>query len=276
MRPSDLDFATECTESVGWFKETREEFEGFLANDASDGFVAEVDGQRAGICVATSYGKSGSIGELIVQREARGRGIGTSLIGHAIEHLRGRGAENVLLDATPTAVQLYERLGFRKVCRSLRFRGTISGKRHAQVRTMKREDMDAVSTLDLMEFGGSRRFFLERRLSLYPEYCSVMGRDGQIEGYLMGRCRQDTVWVGPWVVQRGVEHPEHMLESLAAGSDAPTIAMGVLETSPESLKTLRSLGFQEYEEPSWRMVMGPSGKLGSSDQLYAIGSTAKD
>ena len=71
--------------------------------------------------MAGVYGASGFVGELIVVKEKRGRGIGRQLLQHAIAYLHSRGVQNVLLDAPPAAVPLCERLGFRPVCRSLRF-----------------------------------------------------------------------------------------------------------------------------------------------------------
>lgn len=66
MEPSDLNFAAARTAAEGWTGETRHVFEGFYAHDPQGCLVAAMGDRRVGICVATSYGPSGFIGELIV------------------------------------------------------------------------------------------------------------------------------------------------------------------------------------------------------------------
>jgi GNAT superfamily N-acetyltransferase len=275
MLPSDLDFAVACTTAEGWGSETRPVFEGFLAHDPAGCFVAEAEDERVGICIAASYQEYGFVGELIVVEERRGRGIGRRLLEHAVLYLRSRGAQNILLDGVPAAVPLYERVGFRRLCRSLRFMGTLQGRSHPRVRAMQAADLKTISQIDQAAFGADRRFFLERRLALYPELCKVLEGDGEIASFIMGQRMSDAVSVGPWVVQRGIERPGDLLESLAAEVGGDCLNLGILETNSEAVATVRSFGFVERPNPSWRMVLGPSGELGSSTQSYAIGSAAK-
>jgi len=131
MQPSDLDFAAECTAREGWASETRQEFEGFLAYDLGGCFVAEVNGRRVGICIATPYVGFGFVGELIVAKAVRGHGIGRRLLEHSVQYLHDCGAQTVYLDGVLAAVSLYERVGFRRVCRSLRFHGHLRAESHS-------------------------------------------------------------------------------------------------------------------------------------------------
>jgi len=277
MQPSDLDFAASCTAAEGWRSETRPVFEGYLAYDPAGCLVAEMSGERVGVCVATSYGPYGFVGELIVLKEWRERGIGRRLLEHAIGYLRSRGAQSVLLDGVPAAIPLYERVGFQRVCRSMRFAGTFPGQAHPRARAMQAADIEAVGRVDRQTFGANRRFFLERRLSLQPELCQVLEAGGEIAGFIMGRRIGEFIWIGPWVVQPGVERPGDLLESLAAkaGGDEVSLGLGVLETASKAVATVRSFGFVERLDPPWRMVLGPSAQLGASPGCFAIGSAAK-
>jgi ribosomal protein S18 acetylase RimI-like enzyme len=275
MHPSDFDFAESCTAAEGWASETRLEFEGFLAHDPGGCFVAETQGRQIGICIATPYGESGFIGELIIIPDMRGLGTGRRLLEHAIEYLRSRGARNISLDGDPPAVPLYERVGFRKVCRSLRFIGNVQGRSHPHVRAMREIDLEAVSAMDRQAFGADRRFFLERSLSLYPELGKVIECDGQLTGFIMGRRGNNVVSAGPWIVQPGLERPGDLLEGLATQLGDAKLRVGLLETNSEAAATLRRLGLTEHPDPPWRMVLGPLGHLGLSNQAYAIGSAAK-
>ncbi len=275
MQCQDLDFAAGYTAAEGWASETRAQFEGFLAHDEGGCLVAEEEGRRIAICVATGYGTIGFVGELIVIPEARGRGVGRALLDRAVEHLQGRGAQSISLDGVLAAVSLYERAGFRKVCRSLRFAGKVRGRERPLVRPMQVGDLDAVRALDRVAFGADRGFFLERRLALYPGWCRVLEQSGGIAGFVMGRPAGSRVSAGPWVVRQDVERPADLLEGLAAEGEEVELGLGILETNEGAVATVRALGFAVIEDTTWRMVLGAAVTPGCSAEAMAIGSPAK-
>ncbi len=275
MRKADLDFAAASTVIENWPSETREAFEGFLAHDPDGCFVAERDGRPAGICVATAYESSGFIGELIVRKEARGRGIGPRLLDHAVRYLKDRGAAAIGLDAVERAVPFYENSGFRKVCRSLRFLGKIKGRPHPALRSMRREDLDEIRRLDRDAFGDDRSFFLERRLILYPRFAKVMEQAGRIEGFILGIRGRGLVAAGPWVVRANVETPLALLEGLALETEGLPIRIGLLETNARAAAALNLLPGLQSRQPSWRMVLGSGEHLGDTPLCWAVGSPAK-
>ena len=275
MRTADLGFAAICTEREGWAGETRQSFEGFLAYDPNGCFLAEVGGQPTGICVATFYGQYGFIGELIVNPESRGRGLGCRLLDHAIGYLQGRGARSIYLDGVQTAISLYERAGFRKICLSLRFGRILSGGSHPQVRRMASVDLDQVARLDEQVFGADRSFFLRRKWSLFPKLCRVVEHEGEVAGYIFGWRGKGMLALGPWVVLPQIDRPDSLLESLASETPDAKVTLGVLESNVQAVNLLRSLGFTEGKTPPWRMVLGPSQRLGDSPCCYGLGSPAK-
>jgi ribosomal protein S18 acetylase RimI-like enzyme len=275
MQTPDLDFATECTLSEGWLSETRREIVGFFENNAKGCFVAESNGKRIGICIATHYGESGFVGELIVAKERRGQGIGHKLLEHAVNYLTTSGASSVYLDGVPAAVPLYERIGFRKVCRSLRFAGRIQGKPSPLMRQMQLKDLAVVLEIDRRAFGADRGFFLRRRLTLYPELCRVVNKNRNVAGFALGRRGQGLVSIGPLVGEQAGVNPAMLLEDIALYAGAVDLRLGILETNTVAVKTAKSLGFAELPNPPWRMVLGSSSNLGASNQCFAIGSPAK-
>ncbi len=286
MQLADLDFAAACTAAEGWATQTRAEFEGYLTHDARGCLIAQVAGQPAGICVATWYGAAGCLGELIVTPRMRGRGIGRQLVEHALEYLRSRGALSVFLDGVLAAVPLYERIGFQKVCRSLRFRRAgrsepsgesrqILPRSDRCVRPMQSRDLDRVCEMDAPAFGAGRRFLIERRLCVYPDLCWVAESGGELEGFILGRRGNGLAALGPWLVRPGAEQPGDLVASAAAQVAPLDVSLGVLETNTQAIELVRSLGFVETQDPPWRMVWGKPSQLGSSPQLFAIGSAAQ-
>lgn len=275
MKLNDLTFATECTAGEKWVSEDIHTFKGFYFHDPGGCLLAELSGKPVGICIATPYGESGFIGELIVQTEARGRGIGTALLNYGVNYLRDCGSKTIYLDGVLKAVPLYERNGFQKVVRSWRFFGKLAGKQHPQVRAMQPDDLPAVFALDKWAFGADRSFFLRRRLELFPKLCKVMKIGGKIAGYIQGRFGEGWVSAGPWVLAEGATEPVRLLESLTCEAGDLSISMGVLENNAPAVELLQSLGFTIREDSPWRMALRPSNNLGACLACCAVGSAAK-
>jgi len=189
--------------------------------------------------------------------------------------LTKRGVRHIYLDGVPKAVASYERAGFRRVCRSLRFFGSIRGRSNPRVRPMRKKDLESVFNLDLAAFGADRSFFLNRQFSLNPELSKVLEENGNVRGYILGRRSSGLVWAGPWYADERVEQPEHLLESFAVEAAGSPTGVGILEVNNPAVSLVRSLGFSPCPNPSWRMVMGTSDRLGLAGSLIAVGSAAR-
>ena len=268
MSHEDLDFALTMTGAEGW-SSTRRDFEELREYDPRGCFIGEVDGEPIGMVCAVPYEKFGFIGNLIVDKSCRGQQCGANLMEHAMHYLRSRGAQSILLDGVPRAVTLYERLGFRKICRSLRLEGVMAGEESRDVRPMRREDLIPISGLDASLFGGRRDRFLGMRYDTHPEYCKVLDIDDEIHGYIMGSTSGNAVRIGPWAMMKSNTFAERLLLSFAQGVAKKTLKAGVLENNKESLDLLHKYGFKEVSF-SWRMVCGKDTDATLSTCLYAI------
>lgn len=280
MEPGDLAFAAGCTAAEGWISETYAQFEGLYAHDPQGCFIARLEGQPVGICIATPYTHSGFIGELIVRPEVRQRGIGAALLNRAVSYLRGHDLSTVYLDGVAAAVPLYERNGFRKICRSLRLYGRIPRRMHPQrvhpqVRPVRASDLPDICGLDWQAFGDDRSFFLERRWQLFPDLFKVLVVDGDLRGYITGRRVEEFIFAGPWLVAPEVNDPLLLLEGLACEVGEAFIAMGILESNSQAVELARSLGMAERADSPWRMALGPEDDLGRSPQCLTVGTAGK-
>jgi GNAT superfamily N-acetyltransferase len=275
MKADELAFAAACTQAEGWASEDLTTLQGFHIVDPAGCLVAEVSGALAGICIATHYGASGFIGELIVCPEQRGLGLGAALLNEGVHRLQQRGARTVYLDGVLQAVALYERNGFRKITRSWRFTGQLAGQAHPQVLPMQAYHLPEVFALDQQAFGTDRRFFLGRRWSLFPELAWVLVQDGQVSGYILGRRGPGWLSAGPWVVEDGIAQPERLLLSLALEAGDTPISIGILDVNRRACALVELLGFTPRPTSPWRMALGPDEDLGASFLCYAVGSAAK-
>jgi ribosomal protein S18 acetylase RimI-like enzyme len=208
MLAEELPLAARYTLAEGWLGEDLASFVAFYQHDPGGCFFAERAGQVTGMVIATCYGQVGFIGELIVDPAARNQGIGAQLLDHAVAYLYSRNATTVYLDGVLKAVPLYERHGFRKLCRSLRFYGKLPGKTGTQVQPMLPEDLESVCALDRVAFGQIEGTFCA---GAWNATCIVAKCSSKMAGCLASsRVRQ--AWVGQLLV-RGWLQKAHRSQS---------------------------------------------------------------
>ncbi|MFW9800459.1 MAG: GNAT family N-acetyltransferase [Candidatus Thorarchaeota archaeon] len=270
MTSADLDFAISLTEAEGW-SSIKRDFEELLLFDPNGNFVGEEEGVPIGMVCALSYGHFASIGNLIVVNEFRGQGKGAELMEHAMEYVKNKGTDVLMLDSVPAAVPLYERLGFNKVCRSLRLAGRIEPRRSLKIRPMEGRDLMHILSIDRKHFGASRFLFISNGLAACPEFSSVAEVDNEIVGYMMGSERHGHVRLAPWIMSAHAELAEEFLRDFAVEAGGLEIRAGVLETSRRAIGVYKACGLVEKGH-SWRMVRGTREKIEFSDRIYAIGS----
>jgi predicted N-acetyltransferase YhbS len=268
MSKEDLDFALGLTKAEGW-SSTRHDFVELLEYDPLSCFIGEISGVSIGMVCTVSYGEFGFIGNLIVHESCRGDGYGQILMEYAMNHLRTQTARSILIDAVPRAETLYKRLGFSRICKSLRLEGMMQGREAASAREMTPDDLPEVTALDRNLFGGRREDFLKMRYGAYPEYARVLEMNGEIQGYIMGSMREGAVRVGPWVMKGHHEYANDLMFSLAHTAVGRLLKVGVLETNQKALDILCEQRFAEVSF-SLRMVWGEDTKATISDGLYAI------
>jgi len=275
MNLSDIEFAYHCTSSEGWASETKEVFDSLLSFNPDGCFVAEKDSKRIGICVATQYQKNAFIGELVIIKEMRDRGYGSKLFKHTIQYVKSNGIQNIYLDGDLDAVQIYEKYGFRKITKSLRFVGKIKGKYSPLVQRATWGDLDKICDIDINLFGDDRSFFLRRWYELFPNLCLVSKTENAITGYIFGRPGIDVISVAPFAVLSDRINPIELLETFAFEAHNHNLSIGFLEINIKAVGFFKSIQSLEERVPCWRMVLGQSERLGLNEKLYSIGSAAK-
>ena len=99
---------------------TKKQLESIVASDSSHVLVAKVDGVIVGSLTLVIFhiptGIRAWIEDVVVDADARGKGVGEALNLFAIEESRKRGAVTVDLTSRPSreaANRLYQRLGFK-------------------------------------------------------------------------------------------------------------------------------------------------------------------
>ncbi len=274
--PADILFAESLTQKENWRSETAQEIKTFFEFDPAGCLIAEIDSHPVGICIATTYQKSGFIGELIVSPQARRAGIGRQLMLTAMQYVQNKSIHPVYLDAVLKAVPLYESLGFRKATRSLRFFGQVPAFPSSDIFPITIKELPAILEIDHRVFGEDRSFFLKQRIQNYPRLNYFWKDDRGIQSYLFARQgRGGWITLGPWVSLLPPTESLPLLLHFQHQIGNQPFSMGVLASNLPVTQLIVQNGMMPQPDPPIRMALHTQENLGSSHQNYAIGSPAK-
>jgi ribosomal protein S18 acetylase RimI-like enzyme len=204
MRRDDLTLGLRLSRQAGWNQTEADWLR--LMDFASEGrFVAELDGRAVGTTTTCILGTVAWIAMVLVDVDARGRGIGTRLLTHAIDHLEGRGVKTIRLDATPAGRVVYEKLGLVAEYELARYEGTPSCKTSSRnVVGATPHDYRDIAEFDRKKTGTDRRKMLVRLFEEFSQDLRVAHSGDRIAGYVTTRPGANAFQVGPCVAETDV------------------------------------------------------------------------
>lgn len=241
-------------EDEGW-NPGRDDAAAFFATDPGAFLgLADGDGWQSGIS-AVRYSSYGFLGLFIVPPALRGRGLGRTVWGAALERLDDR---PVGLDGVVAMQDSYRRSGFVLDHVTLRHEGTLDALPPSRLvgEILGPDDLADVHALDRTVFGADRPDFLRAWLA-YPGAvtCGVRDGDGRLNAY--GTVRPAlTGWrIGP-VFAESADAAHGVLAGLrAAVSPGTLVSIDVPVTNTAALGLVEGCGLQVSFETA-RMYRG--------------------
>ncbi len=266
MAFEDLNFALNLIDIEQW-GQGQEEVADLFQLSPETIFIAKENDVLVGMAFGVKYDQFAFLADVIVREEYRGKGFGKKLVQHTLQALHHQGIEDIYLDGVPKITPLYEKEGFKPICKSFRLYGQIPFQSSDRIRIMDAADLDYVLTLDKKYFQSDRSPLLSTLFQNYPKLCKVYIEENQIQGYIMGTPRENYIKLGPWVIDNPKLNVSCMLSSYGSPSLTPQLFMGILESSPQALKMAMEMGLQA-KYFSIRMHRGEN--LIDSPHIYAI------
>lgn len=254
----------------GWWPE-RDKWS--LLLDACEGYGIDApDGQGlAGTVVLTRWGADcAAIGMLLVASRYGGRGLGRTLMDHALR-AAGEGVA-VSLYATGSGRPLYDKLGFKPARRSVAFRGRFrvapqakrgrKSEAHAgaagpsgNIRVASEADLPAILALDRAAYGADRERILTR-LQAFAERLLVLETDVGIVGYAAGWRAEVYTMIGPLMAPDGAA-ATRLVTELAAASPVQ-VRLDLDPDRPELPGWARACGLAPTERTVVMTYGGPT------------------
>ena len=160
-------------------------------------FVLKSGKEVIGCIFSTNYGNQAWLGNIIVHKNYREKGYAQQMITQVIEELSKKGVKTFRLGSVPTAIGLYEKIGFNP-------ESFISAQETAlpldidiektgfenNIRIIKPNDIKKISKIDEQYFKTNRASLINQ---LYKdsikETCLLLEDTGNIVGFLMVRRR---------------------------------------------------------------------------------------
>ncbi len=199
MTAADLPFGLRLSDEAGW-NQIPADWQRFLDLQPDGCFVAEWDSVAVGTTTTCIFGTVAWIAMVLVTTSARGRGVGTALMEHALRFLDERGIATVRLDARPMGQPIYERLGFVEQYRIAHYEGTLpAAPKAALVEDAAPGCWDALMDLDEQITRTDRRRLLRRLFSEYPESVYLGRMGSNLHGYCTSRPGKKTMRIGPCI-----------------------------------------------------------------------------
>ena len=199
MTVEDVPLGRRLNDQAGW-NQTEADWHRFLELQPDGCFVAELSGRPVGTTTTCIFGSIAWVAMVLVDKEARGRGIGTRLMGHALAYLDRCGVRSVRLDATPLGRPIYEKLGFVAEYELARWEGVPSGAALSAGGVPASADrLDAVCALDRRATGTDRRRLIDRLCRHQAGAMQVFTAGEKVLAYLTVRCGSRATQIGPAV-----------------------------------------------------------------------------
>lgn len=203
MSAEDLAFAVRITNEANWGL-SEDDFMFAIELEPDGCFTLFDDSERIGVATNISFGEIGWFGNLIVNKECRGRGAGSLLVRHSVRYLTDRKVKAVGLYAYIDKIPFYKQLGFE--CESefavLKGKGLPSTTK-SHLKKAEMQDLPKVIDFDRVCFGASREKLLEPILRYPSNICYVSVEDELVNGYSVAKVYDRKAELGPVVCHEG-------------------------------------------------------------------------
>ena len=198
MTEKDLPAILQMASEEGWISDLVE-FETFIEINPFGCFVCVKDNKVVGSIMTFHHTESAWIGNFIVSKKYRGRGIGKKLLSQAIEYLDRKKKKQIYLNADFDAENLYEKFGFKKIMPVNRWQGKTA----KSIKNIEGLQESIPDVFDFIKLDASlwkdERFFLITQLSFLRYACSHY----EPSGFLMYGGVGCVGTIGPWELKNG-------------------------------------------------------------------------
>jgi len=203
MRGQDIGWAVGLTGKECWGF-VRSDFLRIMEHTPGGSFVARLGPRRVGMLTTMCHGRTCWIGNVVVERALRGKGIGKLLVESALNFSALRGIKRTALLSRERTVGFYAGMGFHRDARFVGMSGVPDGSgNHPNVVPVTPALWTGVLALDRKACDEERRRLLRLLARDFAKYFLAYVEKGCVLGFIVGKPGRGLVDVGPWVAVSG-------------------------------------------------------------------------
>jgi len=270
MSIRDIKFAVRIASQEGW-DTPDSDFKRILSLSPRGSFVAYEGNSKVGMTTTVNFRKKvGWIGNVIVDKNHRGKHIGKNLVTYAVNYLKAIRVQHIGLYCFKDNVNFYERLGFVKDAQFLRLR-----RPHKPVESNWRGQgerpitLSRLVSLDRKAFGADRSKLL--RLLITEGHGTYFGCSNRKGAFLLVKKYGTECDFGPGVAfHTSREDLSKLLEVSIEYAGRKAIEVSCLAQNHDYLQLLTRHGFRVINS-GYRMFWNERVKLGSSRASFLLG-----
>ncbi len=232
--------------------------------------------KMCGTALCTQYGRLGWIGNVVVDRDYRGKGIGTELMRQAIERLRSGEADHIGLYAYDNVVEFYKALGFtQRQSIQVMFREPLEAGMDRTiedticVRDIKKNDLISIMDLDHEVTGLHRMPVLTKGFESGLFRGELVEVEQEIVAYQLRSASALVSEIGPCICS--TTRHFHALMRLAISKDRNTLVLGIPTPNRGALGVASELGFKPLQQVH-EMYIGSVWDWERPENIMAIAS----
>jgi GNAT superfamily N-acetyltransferase len=231
---------------------------------------ARIEGTIVGTAGAKVYGdRLAWVCMVLVDPAHRGQQLASQLVDQVLERLPASAL--VGLDATPTCLPVYERLGFRGERTFARLEATSPAgpaSPRPGVRALDEADLPQVLRRDREVFGADRERVLRGALAAAPDYAWCVSEGDVPVAYCLGRPGHDADQIGPVVAAKTGRALDLVASALSARPGRRFFLDAA--THPEWRQGLADVGFRQQRGFTRMYRGGRSSAPPGEEQCLAI------
>jgi ribosomal protein S18 acetylase RimI-like enzyme len=249
----DLPLGLRLSQQAGW-NQTEADWRRLLDMEPQGCFVGELDAVSVGTTTTCIFGSVAWVAMVLVDVNARRKGVATALLEHVLDFLEGRAVRSVRLDATAAGQRVYEKIGFEPQYALTRYEGRPANARTpGQVTPATAEVLAKIVELDFRVTGTYREKMLARLFEEAPEATHVVHEGGELRGFVACRRGANATQIGPCLAEPAAGRVllEHAMSRYAGRS----VFIDVPRDNAPAVETVEAAGLR-VQRHFMRMVRG--------------------
>jgi len=282
MDPNDVPKILGFTDSEGWGYDESDIHRIIELSPKGCFLIAEEKkGEELIIGMITSicYGSVGWIGNLLVKRERRKKGIGRVLMDKGITHIQSSGIPTVALHSYMESIEFYDTLGFKRIEKYVRcYLDKPKGEKGSIPKEIQQIDEDLIEQvigLDTKTYGSDRSGMLRATWRDFPDLSYAwVDKNMELKGFILGRGSEKGYEIGPWICEKECKRPGALVEAVLRTIPGKALELSIREDNKRAKAVLKSRGFaQGYK--TMTMYLGTSFEHPRPEDLWAIAALEK-